>query len=516
MQTRLGPPKPGEEPFRQRDGFIDHPWLKPGTIEARDYQLNLARAALATNTLVVVPTGLGKTVVAGLVIAERLRQGGRKVLVVAPTRPLAVQHHGTLTAWLRDEGLVHLLGGSLAPNKRAAAWTKALVVVSTPETIRNDLDHARYDLKTVDLVVFDEAHRAVGDYAYVSIGQQLRHDNPRARVLGLTASPGAKRERLLEVQSNLDVQAVEARDQESDDVAEFAQRIDVDVRMVETTATIRRVAKPFHEILREKEDQLRSWNLIRGKRAFGLTKKELIMLQQTLAKRRHFAALNAAAMAHYARLCADYVEVYGLGALQAYLNRMESKAKPRRYEVTFLKDPRVRRARSLLEKGFEVGHPKESELVRALDEAARTRADFLAIVFVQYRDALASILDSLKRAGITAQRFVGQASREGDEGLNQESQRDVLRRFSQREFRVLVSTSVGEEGIDVPQVDLVVFYDAVPSEIRSIQRRGRTGRTVAGRAVVLVAAGTSDEGAYYASRAREKKMRKLVSRHGTK
>ena len=44
----------------------------------------------------------------------------------------------------------------------------------------------------------------------------------------------------------------------------------------------------------------------------------------------------------------------------------------------------------------------------------------------------------------------------------------------------LVATSIAEEGLDIPEVDLVVFYEPIPSEIRYIQRRGRTGRKTAG------------------------------------
>jgi Fanconi anemia group M protein len=76
---------------------------------------------------------------------------------------------------------------------------------------------------------------------------------------------------------------------------------------------------------------------------------------------------------------------------------------------------------------------------------------------------------------------------------------------------VLVSSSIGEEGLHVPDVDLVVFYEAVPSEIRSIQRKGRTGRTRPGRVIILLAEGTVDEAYYYSSMNREKFMKSLVS-----
>ena len=96
-------------------------------------------------------------------------------------------------------------------------------------------------------------------------------------------------------------------------------------------------------------------------------------------------------------------------------------------------------------------------------------------------------------------------------GMDQKKQTEVLDRFRDGQFSVLVSSSIGEEGLHVPDVDLVIFYEAVPSEIRSIQRRGRTGRTRPGRVIILLAEGTIDEGYYYSSINREKFMKTLVS-----
>ena len=76
---------------------------------------------------------------------------------------------------------------------------------------------------------------------------------------------------------------------------------------------------------------------------------------------------------------------------------------------------------------------------------------------------------------------------------------------------MLVSSSIGEEGLHVPDVDLVVFYEAVPSAIRSIQRKGRTGRTRPGRVIILLAEGTVDEAYYYSSIRRERFMKGLVT-----
>jgi Fanconi anemia group M protein len=70
----------------------------------------------------------------------------------------------------------------------------------------------------------------------------------------------------------------------------------------------------------------------------------------------------------------------------------------------------------------------------------------------------------------------------------------------------MVMTSVGEEGLDIPSVDLVVFFEPVPSAIRSIQRKGRTGRLAEGKVIVLATQGTRDEAYKWSSFRKEKNM----------
>ena len=76
----------------------------------------------------------------------------------------------------------------------------------------------------------------------------------------------------------------------------------------------------------------------------------------------------------------------------------------------------------------------------------------------------------------------------------------------------MAATSIGEEGLDIPSVDTVVFFEPIPSEIRSIQRRGRAGRLRAGKVVVLITEGTRDEGHLHSSRKKEENMKKIVGR----
>ena len=106
---------------------------------------------------------------------------------------------------------------------------------------------------------------------------------------------------------------------------------------------------------------------------------------------------------------------------------------------------------------------------------------------------------------------MGQPKRELDIGMSQEEQSGVLESFRNGEFDVLVATSIAEEGLDIPEVDLVVFYEPIPSEIRYIQRRGRTGRKSSGCVIILAAKDTIDERYLYASKRRMEKMKQILS-----
>jgi len=142
--------------------FVEHPLIRPGRIEERDYQRALANACLKESTLVVVPTGLGKTVVALLVIAEVMARSKGKVLFLAPTKPLVEQH----ACFLKEQIVgrrVAVLTGAVSPEEREVEWLQHDIIVSTPQVIANDLRTERIALRDVRLIIFDEAHRGVGE-----------------------------------------------------------------------------------------------------------------------------------------------------------------------------------------------------------------------------------------------------------------------------------------------------------------------------------------------------------------
>src|SRR3970282_661894 len=206
--------------------FVDHPLIRREKIEDREYQRNVSAACLGKSTLVVLPTGMGKTVIAARVIAEVLQRRGGRILVLAPTKPLVEQHAARFKDMLVVERIALLTGEATPPEERELLWRENKIIVSTPQVIRNDLREGRFGLEDVSLIIFDEAHRAVGNYAYVDVGRAYR-DVRDGLILGMTASPGSEVDKILEVCTNLGIAAVEIRTEYDPDVLPYVHDVDV-------------------------------------------------------------------------------------------------------------------------------------------------------------------------------------------------------------------------------------------------------------------------------------------------
>jgi Fanconi anemia group M protein len=221
--------------------------------------------------------------------------------------------------------------------------------------------------------------------------------------------------------------------------------------------------------------------------------------------------MTAQAIAMKADHAIELAETQGLGSLRTYFENME-KGATSKADVQFLKHAKVQEAIQLAE-ATEVEHPKLAKTAWIVREQLMGKPDSKVIVFAHYRGTADRVTQELARIpGVRPMRFVGQASRGDDIGLSQREQQDILQKFRDGDVNVLVATSIGEEGLDIPQVDLVVFYEPVPSEIRTIQRRGRTGRSAAGRVVMLVTKDTRDEAYLYSARRKERKMHTELDR----
>jgi ERCC4-related helicase/ERCC4-type nuclease len=498
--------------------YLEHPHLLPQTVEKRLFQLDLAATALTASSLIVVPTGLGKTVIALMVLLARMDKG--RVLFLAPTKPLVEQHAVFLQRVLKDKDIVTMMTGESPPEKRIESWGKSRIVVSTPQVIENDLLSRRIDLKDVSLVIFDEAHRAVGGYAYVYIADRYHREAKSPLVLGITASPGSQSEKIAEICTNLSIEKIQTRTENDPDVAPFVHDREIEWVKLTVPKELLLIRSAIEELLKSRIDDLNLLGISPVRIDAKSSKKELLGLQatlmssaKTLANKSTFAAISLMAEIFKLHHAVELAETQGPDALARYFQRLEGEALSRsgsKASRRIMQDPGFRQVVDALP-SLEVEHPKPAAVKRILQEQIAAKPESRIMVFTNYRDTATSLLSFLKdEPAILAVRFVGQSSRDNDQGLSQKKQAEILQKFRAGDYNVLIATSVGEEGIDIPATDLVLFYEPVPSEIRSIQRKGRTGRARAGRVVVLMAKGTRDEAYHWISERKEKNMNRQI------
>lgn len=490
--------------------YVTHPLIKPDAISLRRYQEAIVSRALDVNTLVVLPTGLGKTVIAAMVAAHRLREfPGSKVLFLAPTRPLAVQHHRMFGDILNVDNTM-VLTGMDAVDERRGLWDKSQMMFATPQTIENDLLRG-LSLRDVSLIIVDECHRSVGGYSYVYIAEEYMKTASNPLILGLTASPSSRDETIKEICSNLFIQRVEAKTEHDADVKPYIQQVKTDWIKVELPEEFRKVKRVIEGILRDDLRELKDRGYLESASVDKINKRTLLQVQvdireEILAGTDSFIPASLAASALKINHALELLETQGISSLNSYLGRLQkqkSKAITRLFN-----DPRMSSLVKIVHDLNVLGidHPKLDELAGVVGEHRGEKI----IVFTQYRDSVDKIIARLKDSGISAHEFIGQASRDGKRGMTQKEQVRVLEDFREGKYTALCATSVAEEGIDIPKVDMVIFYEPIPSEIRSIQRRGRTGRSASGNVIVLMAKGTRDEAYYWAAIHRERKMGKMV------
>ncbi len=511
-----------ESLFPEKPAFMRHPLIKPDTVEQRLYQLNLAGKALEGSSLVVLPTGLGKTIIALFVIASRLQRFGGKALILSPTKPLVEQHAAFFKKVMAlPEEEVLAFTGSISPAERERLWAQGKLIVSTPQVIENDLLTKRISLEDVSHITFDEAHRAVGNYAYTFIAEKYFESAKNPHVLGITASPGSSDEKIAEVCEALHVQNVAVKTEKDRDVRPYVQEKEIEWLHVNLPAEMAEIRSYLEKIFDGRLAIIRNLGFSAGSGKY-VSKKDLLLLQKKLQGEIRiggdpaiFSAMSVVAEMMKVNHAVEMVETQGLEALRKYLEKLDAEASSSSSSKAAkrLMDDLYMRKTLYRAKECDVEHPKLELTRRIVCEQLEGNPDSRVIVFTNYRDSAEMVANALSEvSGINPVRFVGQGSRHKDKGLTQKQQVEILDKFRAGEYNVLVATSVAEEGLDIPATDLVLFYEPVPSEIRSIQRKGRTGRQHKGRVTVLVTKGTRDEAYYWSSKNKEKKM--LNSMHG--
>lgn len=512
--------------------YIDHPLIKSDSIEARLYQQVLAADVLKKgNTMIVAPTALGKTIVATLVAADRLdKVKNSKILVLAPSKPLAIQHESTFKEFLTVP--CSSITGAVKTDERVKRWEESQIICATPQTVESDLLKGRYSLKDVSLVVFDECHHGVGSYSYVYLASRYVKESKFNLILGLTASPGSDKEKIKEVCDNLYVQNIVVKTEEDYDVRPYFNPVAIDWVRVKMSSELEKIKKHVDKALKVRLKGLKNMGIIR---TVSVNKTDILRargrVQSAIArtvnpKKECFQAISILSAVINIQHSQELIETQGVVTFNKYVARLRKKKT--KAAKSLIQDPNFGKAIYLAREAEKHGleHPKLKKVTdiikKELGQNGQTKlqseryvkdADQKSskiMVFTQYRDSLEMIHQKLEKEGIKSAKFFGQASRDGGKGLTQKEQKEIIKAFKIGEYDVLLSTSVAEEGIDIPAVDLVILYEPVPSEVRMIQRRGRTGRKRSGRVKVLITNGTRDEGYYWASINKERRMKRQL------
>ncbi|MFW6195889.1 MAG: DEAD/DEAH box helicase [Thermoplasmatota archaeon] len=492
----------------------EHPLIKEGSIEEREYQINIAEVAKDISTLVVLPTGMGKTIIAFIVIADILEKNpDDKILFLAPTKPLVHQHSKDIKKLLKTDDPV-VFTGEVRPEERKELWEKNQIIVSTPQVIRNDLMAQRISLDDVSLTIFDEAHRAVGNYAYVYIGEEYNQTD--GLTLGLTASPGSEIEDILSVCGTLGMEHVEIRTKFDPDVVNYTNYLEKKWIDVNLSEEYREMINKLKRISKRLIKKLQKHGFLKNKNPDRISRKKLIEVRNKIQKELHssnrsslYNAVSVVASAIKLDHAVDQAETQGLESLKDYLDKLKNEAESRGGSKAAKRLMKAAEMQDVLVKlkKMDCEHPKTNKVKEIVSEQFENFPDSRVIVFTNYRNTSMKVKEKLKNIeGVRPVRFIGQSDKEGDKGLKQKDQVETIEKFEEGEYNVLVATSVGEEGLDIPATDLVVFYEPVPSEIRTIQRRGRTARKRKGKVIILITKNTRDEAYYWSSKNKEKKM----------
>ena len=511
--------------------FLTHPLLKENKVIRRAYQENIFINCLKKNCMVVIPTGLGKTILALMLSVYRLSEyENSKIIFLAPTKPLVDQHHESfleLTKLPKEE--MSAITGAISPENRTKIWENLRIAFMTPQVLQNDLITQRYSISDVSLIIFDECHRATGDYAYCFIAQRYMTLSKYPQILALTASPGSTEEKINEIKQNLYINHTEVRTDSDGDVKPYIQDVETTWIKIKLPEEFLEIKKILIKKLKLTLQFLKQAGLLNSSDVNKVSRKDLIKLNKVInrninetidegelsqlfiAKKYH---ANAIRLSHMDEL----IETQGIHALNDYIEKNKQKIKKNTANKSLkelFSDFDFKKLMRLADMIQSTGlvHPKLEKLKEIIHQQMKENHESRILVFCHYRDSVNNIVRFLKEDSIIkVHKFVGQQTKSSDKGLTQKQQIQLLKDFKEGTYNTLIGTSVAEEGLDIAECDVVVFYDVVPSAIRSIQRRGRTGRKREGKVIILMAEGTRDERYYWAERRKEQNMKKSLKK----
>ena len=495
---------------------VQHTELVDGSVQARAYQLEAVDEALAGSMLLVLPTAAGKTAVSWMLIAEILHRNQGWVLFIAPTSALVDQHLKDLKKVIKNVEAISITGSNI-PKKREEMWKTSKIIVATPQVVRNDVLNDILSLEECSLLILDEAHHSTGKHAMVQSAEMFNSSSKNGLILGATASPGSNSMIVNEICGRLKIERIHIRKADEPMLKKYLSSLEIQEIIVNVPEKIKTLVTPLElwiNSIVNRERRLGRY-VRTGPPSFGGLKEAMNRAQHSikLGDVRGYASVSNIATAMTLNHLINHLLTQGITAAREFLETSsEMKNNPSKSIQNFHKDRRIIELRRSLTDMEEI-HNKVGTVRRLVRHRLRRDPDSKVIVFASFRNTVESLEKALvDLRGVKSIQMIGQSERSGKKGLKPREQIEVLDKFRKGDYNVLVATSVAEEGLDIPSADLVIFYEPVASEIRTIQRRGRTGRHREGEVMVLIAEGTRDENMRKAAQKKEENMYRSVQR----
>ena len=242
----------------------------------REYQKNILETSKSKNTLVCIPTGLGKTKSAILLAVDRLNKyPNTKILICTPTKPLSNQISNEFkNSTDIDPSKISLLTGAIKPEKRKQIWDNSIVWCATPQTIQNDIKSHLISFDDVSLLTIDECHKSKQKFANTHLAKYYIEQSRYPRILALTASPGFSKEKIDEIYKNLYIDAVEIRTDLDKDVSKYIQEKPITYVKVDLTEDLKNVKEIIKILYKEILSNLKKHGLY--KPVSAISRRDLI------------------------------------------------------------------------------------------------------------------------------------------------------------------------------------------------------------------------------------------------
>lgn len=515
----------------------------------REYQFNIIKTCLHSNTLVCLPTGLGKTMIASIIMFNFHKWFTGKIFFFAPTKPLVNQQKNSFIKLFPSlSNIITEITGMTSRKKRDVLYNEKKIFFLTPQTLDNDLLNHFVNTNMISLLIFDEAHKAQKNYAYSTIVQKIYEQSSQnllLRIIGLSASPGSSVEAIQNVINSLHITQLEFRTESDSDIVPYIFNKNIKIVEIEMNADINKIEKLMFNLIQNRIKVLEKFHIVDGK-----LNPKYLSISQLLKYQKNFKdnkedfeheigpcliseiyqtfSLLFQLLHCKKKLLSEGVESFKEGIKKidnnsfnanSKSNNMESRAKFKTpgksgykkfnngalvystarknliesSEFQEIKNELLKSESKQSNNSLDITHPKLRKLKSILSEnltkIINPNSPSKVIIFSDYKDSTLEIFNFLNSqhdlSQIKFSIFTGQAK-----NFKQKDQLEIMEKFRNGAIHVLIATSVAEEGLDIGEVDLIICYDFnTTSPIKMIQRFGRTGRKRNGTVIVLATKG---------------------------